>query len=205
MAPLFWPFSSTCNLLALVGVQHHGCAVQRLDRASALAVGLVAGRAVGGIDFFAAREQCRPSVQTLAGIVGFGGGFLLLGVDPLGVVGAETRPSRGSACRRAPCRTAPGTGRGSRQFFRRETRCRARSRDRILLDAERAGTMKAWITSLAVVMMRTFLFDWHHQRVVDLEQIVVGHHLCLWDAVVGHLAVRGHRAWKQSQCPRPRP
>ena len=60
---------------------HDRRAVERLDRAGALAVGLVAGHAVGGVDLLAARQQVgqRPD---LVRIVGLGGRFLLLARRP---------------------------------------------------------------------------------------------------------------------------
>ncbi|KAF4530635.1 hypothetical protein B566_EDAN018736 [Ephemera danica] len=74
------------DLLGLVGIEHDGGGIQRLDRACALAAGLVAGCAVGGIDLFSAGHQF-ILFPHLARVIGLGSHFLLLARHPGGVVG----------------------------------------------------------------------------------------------------------------------
>ena len=71
--------------LLSIATQHLGTAIQRLDRASALAIGLVTSLAIGGVDFFTARDQ---SIQlpNFTWVIRQGGEFFLLSLNPSGIV-----------------------------------------------------------------------------------------------------------------------
>ena len=72
-------------LFVFVGVKNHSRAVQGLDRTDSFAIGLVAGGAIGGIDFFAAQRDFFYSPD-FGRVIRFGGKFFLFCADPGAVV-----------------------------------------------------------------------------------------------------------------------
>ena len=165
-------------------VLHDRAAVQRLDRARALAVGAVAGRAVGGINLLAARDQLgqRPH---LAGVVGLGLQLLELALDPLAVLGLADHLD---VDRHVGVFLAAQLGALAVEvagLLGAEPGVAHEAGDRVLLDRQRrhhpgVDHVVGGGDDADLAVHR------HHQRVVDLEQVVVGGRRL---ARIAHLAV----------------
>jgi hypothetical protein len=107
------------------------------------------------VDLLAARHQFLQ-LPDLGRVVGSGGHFLLLAVDPLGVVGLAQHLH---VDRHVGVLLAAQLGALAVEvagLLGAEPGVAHEAGDGVLLDAQ-AGTIQAWITSLAVVTMRTFL------------------------------------------------
>ncbi|MPM44338.1 hypothetical protein SDC9_91016 [bioreactor metagenome] len=168
------------------GAQHHGAAVECLDRACALAVGLVAGRAVGGIDLFATGNQI-GQVPHLVRVVLLGGGLLLFLFHPLGVILGRQHLHVDGHVGMLLAAQLGALAVVVARLLGAEPGVAHEAGDRILLDAE-GGHHERVDHVLCGGNHAHLLVDGHDQRIVHLQQIVIGRLAHV--AAVGHLALR---------------
>ncbi|SAL83094.1 hypothetical protein AWB68_06776 [Caballeronia choica] len=146
-------------------------AVERRERARALAVRLVADRAVRRVDLLAARLQFVHRVR-LVGIVGGGRQFLLLVLDPLRVVvgGQHFHDDRHVRVLLAAQFGAEAAERAD--LVRLEPRVAHEAGDRVLLHAERRHIPRV-DDVVGGGDDADFLVDRHDERVVDFLQVEI--------------------------------
>nr|GEU28092.1 hypothetical protein [Tanacetum cinerariifolium] len=159
------------DLRSLVAVDDGGAVQRRESVGHALAVGLVAHHAVGGVDFFAARFQLVDG-EGFIRIVGQRGHFLFLAVDPGRVVGVAHHAHDDGHERVLLAAQLGAVAAIGARVLRLEPGVAHETGNRILLDGKRRDRPRVNDVGCGGDHADLFM-DRHHHLVVDFHQVVV--------------------------------
>ena len=176
-------------LFVFVGVKNHSRAVQGLDRTDSFAIGLVAGGAIGGIDFFAAQRDFFYSPD-FGRVIRFGGKFFLFCADPGAVVFGRHHFHMDGHVGMLLAAQLNALAVVITDFFGPKPGVADKAGNCVLFDAKR-WHHKAMNHIIGSGDDADLFIHRDHHGVVHLEQVVVHDDAGFRAAIVGQLPVRG--------------